>query len=74
MMRATYVQSLTHRVMGCYVPKEAAYGWLSGLSALGGAMKYEKPEVRDFGSIADHTYTVDSFPGGSGEVCVRKEF
>ena len=27
-----------------------------GLAALGGAMKYEKPEVRDFGSIADHTY------------------
>ncbi len=35
-------------------------------------MKYEKPEVRDFGSIVDHTYSVDSFPGGSGEVCVVK--
>ena len=31
---------------------DAAWGWLH----LGGAMKYEKPEVRDFGSIAEHTY------------------
>ncbi|MGZ5384121.1 MAG: hypothetical protein ACXW15_04875 [Acidimicrobiia bacterium] len=34
-------------------------------------MTYEKPEVRDFGSIAEHTYGVfhfikDCFPGGSG--------
>ena len=70
MMRATYVESLTHRVARCYVPKEAADSWLPGPSALGGAMKYEKPEVRDFGSIVDHTYSVDSFPGGSGEVIV----
>ena len=35
-------------------------------------MTYEKPEVRDFGSIAEHTYTGDwdwtkCFPGGSGD-------
>lgn len=34
-------------------------------------MTYEKPEVRDFGSIAEHTYGAFSFirecfPGGSG--------
>ncbi len=35
-------------------------------------MTYEKPEVRDFGSIAEHTYggfygfIKDCFPGGSG--------
>jgi hypothetical protein len=27
-----------------------------------GRMKYEKPEVMDFGSISDHTFTT---PGGS---------
>lgn len=30
-------------------------------------MTYEKPEIRDFGSIADHTYfDVLSFAGASG--------
>jgi hypothetical protein len=37
-----------------------------GLSALGGAMTYEKPEVRDFGSIAEHTYVDGDFGGCSG--------
>ncbi len=42
-----------------------------GNAALGGAMTYEKPEVRDFGSFAEYTYTFngeweDCFPGGSG--------
>lgn len=36
-------------------------------------MTYEKPEVRDFGSIAEHTYwgghfLSNCFPGASGEV------
>jgi hypothetical protein len=32
-------------------------------------MTYEKPEIRDFGSIADHTYfDVLSFAGASGIV------
>lgn len=29
-------------------------------------MKYEKPEVTDFGSIADHTFTT---PGGNVKGC-----
>ena len=31
-----------------------------GLAALGGAMTYEKPDIRDFGNIADHTYDTGS--------------
>lgn len=45
-------------------------GRFQGLAALGGAMTYAKPEVRDFGSIADHTYTVDSDDGFPGYSCV----
>jgi hypothetical protein len=34
-------------------------------------MTYAKPEVRDFGSIADHTYTgIDSDDGFPGYSCV----
>ena len=35
-------------------------------------MTYEKPQIRDFGNIAKHTYTVidgHDFGGGSGQVC-----
>jgi hypothetical protein len=34
-------------------------------------MTYEKPEVRDFGDIAEHTYLTDGDdgPGCSYEVC-----
>ena len=38
-----------------------------GLAALGGAMTYEKPDIRDFGSIAEHTY----FDGGIGDDCFQ---
>jgi hypothetical protein len=35
-------------------------------------MTYETPEVRDFGSIAEHTYGADDsgecFPGASGGI------
>ena len=35
-------------------------------------MTYEAPEVRDFGSIAEHTYSVcdtgQCFPGASGDI------
>jgi hypothetical protein len=35
-------------------------------------MKYETPQVRDFGSIADHTYgTGDCFDCASGPICVK---
>ncbi len=46
-------------------------------------MKYEKPEVVDFGSIAEHTYTghhwwswlkSNCFNGGSGYVHPAREF
>jgi hypothetical protein len=41
-------------------------------------MTYEKPEVRDFGSIAEHTYGAfsfikDCFPGGSGYQWVPRD-
>ena len=45
---------------------------LLGANALGGAVTYEKPAVRDLGDIAKHTYVTggdddgDGFPGGSG--------
>jgi hypothetical protein len=42
-----------------------------GLTALGGAMTYERPEIRDFGDIAQHTFIdggVD-FCGNSAELC-----
>jgi hypothetical protein len=45
-----------------------------GLTALGGAMTYKKPEVRDFGNIAKHTYVdggdEETYPGGSNHIIV----
>jgi hypothetical protein len=37
-------------------------------------MTYDKPEIRDFGSIAEHTFFdggIDCFPCASGEVCKK---
>ena len=31
-------------------------------------MTYEKPEIRDFGSIAEHTYQTDC--GGLADACI----
>ena len=37
-------------------------------------MTYQKPEIRDLGDIAQHTYQTDGeiiiYPGGSGQCCV----
>jgi hypothetical protein len=44
---------------------EAAAPAVPGQAALGGVVGYEKPEVRDYGSIADHTYDGHIFNGGS---------
>jgi hypothetical protein len=32
-------------------------------------MTYDKPEIRDFGSIADHTYVTPDFACVSGPNC-----
>lgn len=32
-------------------------------------MTYDKPEIRDFGNIADHTYTDDVYGCVSGPLC-----
>jgi hypothetical protein len=52
----------------------------SGANALGGAVTYEKPAVRDLGDIANHTYSTggidsgdDGFPGFSGDVCIKEQ-
>ena len=69
MIRSTHVKTLTHRVLrDTFItrPSEAVLGQ----SASGGAMTYEKPEIRDLGSIAEHTYFEDvlaCFNGGSGD-------
>lgn len=32
-------------------------------------MTYERPEISDFGNIAEHTYTGHDFCGASAQIC-----
>jgi hypothetical protein len=65
MIRSTQVDWLTHRVVGDMfsVGQKHLFYWGTLLGEVW--MIYEKPEVRDFGAIADHTY---GYNDGGGEV------
>ena len=37
-------------------------------------MKYERPDIRDFGSLADHTFSGADAPRKDTRICTKDKF